>query len=53
MNGNLLKSYHGMKVKGVLRMDRIRSDDKRGRIRQEDILETVLGERKKWLRKVE
>lgn len=51
MNGNLLKSYNGRKVKGVMTMDRIRSDDKRERLRKEDVLQTVLRKRKKWLRK--
>ena len=30
------------KVEGVMRMDRMRSDDIRGRLRQEDVLDTVL-----------
>ena len=33
-------------------MDRIKSDDIRGRLRQEDVLETVLRKKIVWLRKV-
>ena len=35
------------KVEGVTKMDRIRSDDIRGRLKQEDVLETVLRRKKK------
>ena len=43
----MLWSYH------IIRADRIRSNDIRGRLRQEDVLETVLRKKTEWLRKVE
>ena len=41
------------KVEGVTRMDRMRSDDIRERLRQEDVLDTVLRKKKQWLKKIE
>ena len=41
------------KVEGVTRMDRMRSDEIRERLRQEDVLDTVLRKKKQWLKKIE
>ena len=41
------------KVEGVTRMDRMKSDDIRERLRQEDVLDTVLRKKKQWLKKIE
>ena len=38
------------KVEGVTKMDRIRSDDIRGRLKQEDVLETMLSSGDKRLK---
>ena len=36
------------KVEGVTRMDRMKSDDIRERLKQEDVLDTVLRKKKQW-----
>ena len=41
------------KVEGVTRMDKVRSDDIRMRLRQEDVVATVHRKKKQWLRKME
>ena len=41
------------KVEGVTRMDRVRSDDIRMRLRQEDVVDTVQRKKKQWLWKIE
>ena len=41
------------KVEGVTRMDKVRSDDIRMRLRQEDVVATVYRKKKQWLRKME
>ena len=41
------------KVEGVTRMDKVRSDDIRMRLRQEDVAATVHRKKKQWLRKME
>ena len=40
-------------VEGVTRMDRMRSDDIRERLKQKDVLKTVLRRKRDWLREVE
>ena len=37
---------------GVTRMDRMKSNDIRERLRQEDVLDTVLRKKKQWLKKI-
>ena len=41
------------KVEGVTRMDKVKSDDIRMRLRQEDVVATVHRKKKQWLRKME
>ena len=41
------------KVEGVTRMDKVRSDDIRMRLRQEDVVATVHRKKKQWLTKME
>ena len=40
-------------VEGVTRMDRMRSDDVRERLKQKDVLKTVLRRKRDWLREIE
>ena len=41
------------KVEGVTRLDRMRSDDIRERLRQEDVIDTVIRKKKQWMKKIE
>ena len=41
------------KGKGVNRIDRVRSYDMAESLRQKDVLESVLGRKKEWIRKME
>ena len=41
------------KVEGVMRMDRMRSNDIRERQKQEDVLKTVLRRNRDWPKKIE
>ena len=41
------------KVEGVTRLDRMRSDDIRERLRQEGIIDTVIRKKKQWMKKIE
>ena len=36
-----------------LLMDRMRSDDIRERLRQEDVIDTVIRKKKQWMKKIE
>ena len=47
------KTRYLRKVEGVTRIDRMRSDDIRETLRQEDILDTVLRKKKQWLKKIQ
>ena len=49
----MMDMRHLRKVEGVIRMDRVRSDDIRGRLRQEDVMKTAHSGKKQWLRKIE
>ena len=48
-----MRHPHIGRLSVLMQMDKMRSDDIRGRWKQEDVLEAVLRRKKNWLRKIE